>query len=293
MRNSSSVLALSALVLGLFSCSSAPVAKAPGVSNDKPAPAVLPALPPASAPPRAAEPAKPEPEFSPGFVEALAALRPAGTQSALEALVGAPSEPEGYAQAALAYAPTDAAGMTLLWGMTYQAMGGGSADAAVAGAVAKVLSERILANPDQQNRVTFNLRLAPGPMPLRKDPDGSVHAPIAHAFESLLSAAVTNFRPPWTIAKFNDALSTWAGLVATHGTALDEQVELVDWLVTRARAGQLEAFCHQLLGPAFPAEHKTYRTRNAAALEAYRDFSKTGPLRPTRAVLPDTLVQVQ
>jgi hypothetical protein len=208
-------------------------------------------------------------------------------------LVNTPADPEAYAKAALAYAATDVPGMTLLWGMGYQAMGGGPSDAAVAAAFAKVLTERIQATRDAHEHVTFHVRLAPGQMPTRQDADGSVHAPIAHAFEALFSPAVTGFRPPWTIEQFYDVLSTWTAVVATHGTALDEKVELDGWLVTVAKAGHLEAFCHQLLGPAFPTELKAYKTGNAAALKAYRDFLKSAPLRPTHTLLPDDLVRIQ
>jgi hypothetical protein len=104
---------------------------------------------------------------------------------------------------------------------------------------------------------------------------------------------VTGFRPPWTIEQFYDVLSTWVGLVATHGTPLDTTLELDGWLVTLAKAGHLETFCYRLLGPAFPAELKAYKTSHASELKAYQDFVKTTPLRPKRAVMPDDLVQIQ
>jgi hypothetical protein len=287
-----SLLALVVSTACAVACGSPPIAEAPAAAS--PGPARAPEAAPAPKLAAAPEPAAhAEPVLSQGFAEALAALRPAGTEQALQGLSNAPADPEAYAKAALAYAPTDVPGMTMLWGMSYQAMGGGTSDAAVAAAFAKVLTERIVAKPDAHNQVTFNLRLAPGQMPARQDGDGSVHAPIAHAFEALFGPAVTGFRPPWTIEQFYDVLSTWTGLVATHGSALDEKVELDGWLVTVARAGHLEAFCHQLLGPAFPAELKAYKAGNAAAFKAYRDFVKAAPLRPTHALLPDELVRIQ
>lgn len=286
-----SLLALVLSTASAAACSSAPVARAPAVSP-KPTPPLQ--ATPASEPVAEPEPAaKPEPVESPGFAEALPALRPTGTEPALQGLLDAPADPEAYAKAALAYAPTDVPGMTILWGLSYQAMGGGPSDAALATAFAKVLTERILAKPDEHQQVTFNLRLAPGQMPARKEADGSVHAPIAHAFESLFSPTVTGFRPPWSIEQFYDVLSIWAGLVATHGTPLDEKVEVDGWLVLVAKAGHLEAFCYQLLGAAFPAELKAYKVGNAPALKAYRDFVKGAPLRPKHAPLPDELVRVQ
>ncbi|HXK18311.1 MAG TPA: hypothetical protein VNG33_10940, partial [Polyangiaceae bacterium] len=182
----------------------------------------------------------------------------------------------------------------LLWGLSYQAMGGGKSDATLAAALAKVLTDRITATRDAQSKqVSFNLRLAPGQMPVQKDVDGSVRAPLAHVFESLFSPAVTGFRPPWTLEEFYDVLSSWVGAVATHGTPLDDTLELDGWLVALAKAGHLEAFCYRLLGPAFPAELKAYQASHLAELKAYQDFSKVAALRPKRAVMPDDLVRIQ
>jgi hypothetical protein len=183
--------------------------------------------------------------------------------------------------------------MALLWGLTYQAMGGGASDAAVAGALTKVLTERIVAKPNEHNDVTFNVRLAPGQMPTRQELDGTLHAPVAHVFEGLFSPAITGFRPPWTIEQFHDVLSTWAGLVATQGTPLDALVPLDGWLVVAAKAGHLEAFCYQLLGSAFPPELKAYKAGNAKALKVYREFVKANALRPSHAPMPDELVSLK
>jgi hypothetical protein len=280
------------LALVLTACG-APAAKAPQVPAKLDVSA---SAKPAEAPPVATAAPEPKPERhdSPGFEQAMALLRPAATESAAKALAAAPALAEPYAQAALAYAATDLPGMTLLYGLSYQAMGGGSADGAVATALAKVLVERITARLDEQTKdVNFNLRLAPGQMPARQEPDGAVYAPVAHVFETLFSPAVTGFRPPWSIEQFYDVLSTWTGLIATRGTALDESLPLDGWLVMTAKAGQLEPYCYQLLGPAFPAELKTYKAKNAAALKAYKEFSKSSPLSPKRAVMPDDLVRIQ
>lgn len=248
--------------------------------------ATTPTPTPAPAPPA-------EAKQSPDFGVALASLRPPGTEKLLQVLASSPTDAEAYASAALAYAPTDVAGMALLWGLTYQAMGGGASDAAVAAALAKVLTERIVAKPDEHDHATFNVRLAPGQMPTRQAPDGALHGPLAHVFEGLFSPAVTGFRPPWTVEQFYDVLSTWAGLVATKGTPLDTLVPLDGWLVIVAKAGHLEAFCYQMLGPAFPAELKTYKVSDAKALKAYREFVKANPLRPSHAPMPDELVRIK
>jgi hypothetical protein len=274
---------------GTFACGAAPAAKAP-------APAPLVAAAPRPEPVLATTPAPAptaEVTTSLDFGVALASLRPSGTEKMLQVLAESPTDAEAYARAALAYAPTDVAGMALLWGLTYQAMGGGASDAAVAAALAKVLTERIVAKPDDHDHVTFNVRLAPGQMPTRQEVDGALHGPIAHVFEGLFSPAVTGFRPPWTIEQFYDVLSTWAGLVATQGTPLDALVPVDGWLVVVAKAGYLEAFCYQLLGPAFPAELKAYKAGNPKALKAYREFLKANSLHPRHAPMPDELVRLE
>jgi len=184
--------------------------------------------------------------------------------------------------------------MTLIWGMTYQAMGGGKADAAVAEALSLVLRERIKQiHNEQTQRDELNVRLAPGQMPARQQADGSVVAPIAHVFEMSFSPAFTGMKPPWTIEQFYDALSSWVGEVALHGTPLDERVELDAWLVATAKAGHLEAYCHALLGSAFPAELRQYRAKSGAQLKAYQSYLKSSALQPQKPVLPDDLVRVR
>jgi hypothetical protein len=254
--------------------------------------AAVPAPPPGLPAQPASAPAPPS--DSPGYAETMAKLRPPAAASAAQALAAAPADAQAYAQATLAYATTDVPAMTLLWGMTYQALGGGKDDAAVAAALSKVLSERILVNRvENSDRTDYTLRLAPGQMPARQEADGSVLAPVAHVFEGVFGTSVMGYRPPWTIEKFYDALSSWTGLVASQGTPLDEKLELNAWLVTTAKAGHLEAYCHQLLGPAFMAELKSYRAANASAFRAYKDYLKVSAIKPTRAVMPDDLVRVK
>jgi hypothetical protein len=290
--------ACASLVALLVGCTSAaPPAKQPAA---KASPDPAPALSDSSAALNAAAAAEPTPEPKPtptddaAFVQALAPLRPAPALGALQALEAAPADAQAYAQAALAYAETDVPGMTLIWGMTYQAMGGGKADAQVAAALAKVLGERIVVKRAAgTDEVTFNVRLAPGQMPVRQDADGSVHAPLAHTFEALFSTTLMGFRPPWTIEQFHDVLSSWAGLVTSRGTPLDQTLELNGWLVATAKAGHLEAFCHQLLGPAFPVELKAYKASSAAEVKGLKDYLKSNAFKPQRAVLPDDLVRVK
>src|SRR5258706_7236422 len=276
-----------------FTCTGAsrPPAKA-APRPSLPATAASAATPPAAAPslrPAAGEP-PPQPEDSPGFAETMARLRPPGTQAALAALAAAPADAEAYAQAALAFAATDAPAMTLIYGMSYQALGGGASTPRVAEALSRVLRERIVAQRDEQSHsVKYNVRLAPGQMPQRKNADGTTQGPVAHVFEALFSPALTGASPPWTVEQFYDALSSWVGVVAAHGTPLDERLELHGWLVALAKSGHLEAYCYALLGPAFPAELKQFRRENAAVIKAYAAYQKDVPLRPTRPPMPDDL----
>lgn len=278
----------------LAACGSAPVSKpqAPPVTRAPVVQEPVRAEPPVAQPPLA--PPAPVAQESAGFAEALAKLRPEGTQTLLQALERSPQDASVHAHAAVAFADSDVPGMTLIWGMSYQAMGGGSEDAAVSQALSRVLVERITAKRDPETKeIAFSVRLAPGSMPTREEPDGSVHAPLAHVFESLFAPAVTGFRPPWTIEQFYDVLSSWAGVVAARGTPLDESLELDAWLVATAKAGHLEAFCQRLLGPAHVAEQRAYKASHGAQLKAYQAYLKTAAFAPKRAPVPDELVRIK
>jgi hypothetical protein len=261
-----------------------------------PAPAASPA-PPFAPPPTASAPPAEQPPAAPvesaGFAEAIAALRPAAALPALAALEQAPQSAKSYADAAIAYAATDAPVMTLIWGMTHQAMGGGKAEAEVAKAFTRVLTERVTVGKDDAGRTEYRVRLAPGQMPVRQRPDGTVEAPLAHAFEGLFGTTLMSFHPPWTIEEFYDVLSSWVALVSTHGTPLDAQLELDHWLVGLAKAGHLEAFCYRLLGSSFPTEMRQYRASHAKELKALDEYSKSSAFEPSRAVLPDDLVRLK
>ncbi|HEY6079362.1 MAG TPA: hypothetical protein VIW29_11195 [Polyangiaceae bacterium] len=287
---------LRSLLLGSCLAVACGAGATPAPSSPPPAPAPAPA-PVAVAPASSVEASPPPaqgPIDSPGFEGALATLRPAVAEPAVEQLAAAPAEAALYARAALAYADTDVPAMSLLWGMTYQAMGGGKEDAKVAAALARILAERIRVTHDEASeRVDFNVRLAPGQMPTRHHPDGSLEAPLAHAFEGLFSAALTGFRPPWTVEQFYDSLSSWVAFVNARPTPLDELVPLNAWLVLLAKAGHLEAYCHRLLGPAFAPELKAYQRGHAAELKALTEYLKANRLAPTRAPLPNELVRVK
>lgn len=258
---------------------------------------------PAPAPPAAAAKLEPAPEPAPapepprdsaGFPEALALLRPASARDALAGLEAAPTDPLAYRRAALAYATTDAPGMSLLWGLTYHAAGPGESDAKLAAALAQVLTERISAKPAQQgDGFDFSVRLAPGKMPVREHQNGDQQVPLAHAFEAHFALSLAGFRPPWTLEQFYDVLSNWVAELSTGGSPFKAAVEVDAWLVLLAKAGHLEAYCYQLLGPAYPAELRAYKIGHAAELRAYQEYARRDPLQPRHAPLPDELVQVK
>lgn len=245
-------------------------------------------------PARSAEPVRtPAPSTdSSDFDEGLARLRPAGTEALLASLERAPLPPAAFGEAAIAYSTTDVPAMTLIWGMSYAAMAGGPLEKPVAQAMLKVLSERIVVQPDPNSeRVDYNVRLAPGKMPVREHADGSIEAPLAHAFEGLFGAALIGFRPPWSVEEFYDVLSSWVGVISTRGTPIDPVLELNEYLVGLAKAGHLEAYCFRLLGSVFPAELKAYQATQAKALKSLDAYLKSTPFRPKRAALPDDLVR--
>jgi hypothetical protein len=286
------MLLLSLNGAGVFGCA-APAVEPQTPRAAEPIPVVAAAVA-TQEPARPAEPATATASLSPGFAEALARLRPAGVEASLAALGQTPLEPVAFANAAIAYSTTDVPAMTLIWGMSYGAMAGGSLEKPVARAFITVLNERIIVTPDPTSeRVDYNVRLAPGQMPMREHADGSVEAPLAYAFEGLFGSALLGFRPPWSIEEFYDVLSSWVGVISTRGTPLDPVLELNEYLVTLAKAGHLEAYCFRLLGSAFPAELKAYQAKQTKELKALDAYLKSTPFTPKRAVMPDDLVRLK
>jgi hypothetical protein len=212
----------------------------------------------------------------------------------LAALERAPAEAHAYARAAVAYASTDVPVMTLLWGMTYAALGGGAEGDAVASAVAKVLTERVVVTVDAESgRAVYDVRLAPGQMPLSEGSGGVAEAPLAHVFEAMFGATLSGFRPPWSVEAFHDAISIWVGQASIQSTPLDRVLPLQAWLVQVARAGHLEAFCYRVLGAAYPSELRAYVSRNPRALRSLDDYLRDSPLVIARAATPDLLVPLE
>jgi hypothetical protein len=292
IRRRAAMLLLSLNGAGIYGCGAAAVEPRTPRSAE-PIPATAAAVV-TQEPARPADPAPATPSDSPAFDEAVARLRPVAGEASLAALGQTPLEPAAFANAAIAYATTDVPAMTLIWGMSYGAMAGGALDKPLAQAFITVLNERIIVKPEPNSaQVEYNVRLAPGQMPVRQHADGSVEAPLAYAFEGLFGATLVGFRPPWSVEEFYDVLSSWVGMISTRGTPLDPVLELNEYLVGLARAGHLEAYCFRLLGSAFPAELKAYQTKQAKELKALDAYLKSTPYTPKRAVMPDDLVRLK
>lgn len=221
--------------------------------------------------------------------EALAPLRPAGTEEALEGLERDPGSARAHARAAISYAPTDAAGMAILWGLTRAAMSPDALDEAeVAAAMVSVLRERAVVTREG-SRGSVSVRFAPGAVPAFEAPDGSVSAPVAHVFEMMFAPALAIFDGEWSLHSIAAVLGLYVTMLE-RGSPLDSYVELHRWLVRLAAGGHLEAFVHAVFGPAFPDERTAY---DAARVDAMRAHVRENPLRPTHAVLPDHLVRIR
>lgn len=224
---------------------------------------------------------------------ALAPLRPDGAQAVLGPLEGGPPDADALARAAVFYADTDAAGMTLLWGLAHGAMRGGSdPDPDVASAIVQVLDERIKVS-QQDGKTNVSTKLAPGAVPVIQR-DGEQLAPVAHLFEQFfaptLGPAVVD---GWSREDYVQALAGFVQFQHGKSTFLDEHIEVLSWLGRLHEAGHLEAFFVLLLGAALPDALAAYEQTHADGLAAARSYLTSHPFRPSRAVLPDDLVPLR
>ena len=218
---------------------------------------------------------------------ALAPLRPFGADGVLAAIEHAPHDAAAYARAAAFFADTDVAGMTLVYGLSYVAMGGEPIE--VASSMARVLRERITTTPTEDGR-RVSTRLAPGSMPALAAADGSISAPIAHVLEMQLLLGLAMFDGQWTLPQIATVLSVYA---SGRGGPLDAHLELQRWLADLAAGGHLEGFVGLAFGPAFPGDLATLEAATPGAIDAARAWIGAHPFRPSRAVLPDDLVRVR
>lgn len=94
-----------------------------------------------------------------------------------------PTEAAAHAQAAVAYATTDARGMTVLWATEYLALGGDEASrGAVSQAANLALAAGVVVRARSDGKFEADLKLAPGGIPVLLTDDGT-QAPVLHVFE--------------------------------------------------------------------------------------------------------------
>ncbi|MBN8614468.1 MAG: hypothetical protein J0L92_27965 [Deltaproteobacteria bacterium] len=209
----------------------------------------------------------------------LAPLRPSGAQPVLDALERAPGDRAVLASAIAFYARTDAAGMALLWGTMFGAMGAGPDHAEVAQSMRRVLETRITVAGDH-----ISTRLAPGSVPVLVS-EGRAGAPVAHIFELRVSVAPVAWSGP--TLELDEAAAVITAIAHGGGpgqAGFDEGVELVAWLGAIERAGLLQVFARWILAPAFPEA-------GAVSDAALASYLASAPFSPTRALLPDALVR--
>ncbi len=261
------ILARSCLCLTLVGCAGS-AEPAPARENDSP-----------STSGGATAPAEAEPARHP----ALAPLRPAGSEAVLASLGETPG-PRQHADAAAFYADTDAAGMTIVWGLTAGAINFDHAwRADVAAAMKRVLSDRIEVT---EGGARTSVRLAPGATPALQQPDGSLLAPTAHLFETVFSAAVAPVAASrsgleWTGETLRQVLDAYTQLAA-QGTPIDSVAPINGWLVELQQAGHLDGFAVHVFDAA--------TADDAAAVDAARGWVAAHPPTIDRATMPDDLV---
>lgn len=240
----------------------------------------------ACAPP-AANPAPAEPStggssaaLPADYQAALEPLRPPGSGPSLAAL-RADRSASAYADAAIHYADTDAAGMTLLWGMTSCAL---NADAPHGDAVARAM-QGVLVRRVTRNDGELSIRLAPGATPALQR-GGEVFIPLAYFFEQFMGAALAGSSgvresDGWSANALAEAWSNYLQLSA-RAAEYNSAVDLHAWLARLAGEGHLAGFvAHAFRLPA--AE---------ASIQAAREWALAHPLVVQRVTLPDDLVQM-
>ena len=183
----------------------------------------------------------------------LAPLRPGGSEAVLAGLSADPRDANAIARAALHFATTDAAGMTVLWGAMYGAMGGGPEHGNVARATRTVLETRVSVVPSASGR-DVSTRLAPGSVPVLVA-NGTATAPVAHLFELRAGIGVIGWDGGGvSLGEATDLISVLPRGDGPGQVGLQAHVELFAWLATLEQRGLLRTVAAWLLGPAFPEE---------------------------------------
>lgn len=207
-----------------------------------------------------------------------AALRPESARAQLQALESNPSDPIVLADAAHAFARTDTAGMTLVWGLMAGARG---ADAATRRTIRADI-EYVLLNRITRTSDGVSTRLAPGSTPAIAMPDGHLIAPFAHIFEQKVGTAIVmaNYEGevnPSVLTRLLHALSDPNGPAPFR---LGTSAPIFDWLHAADEAQQLDAFATWLFEGTEPD----------AALAAWM---RAHPFEVESAPMPDSPIVIQ
>lgn len=217
-------------------------------------------------------------------------LRPEPVRPMLTALDRNPDDTEAYARGAIAYADTDVAGMTLVWGQTYRLLDPtGRKTVDVTNAMARVLREKVRVVPPNQVELTF----APGAMPVLPASGNRYFAPFAHLYEHSMNG-IGNAAAQG-LSTFEGAASVFSvqvQLVCRDGAAVLEE-EFYTFLCGVGAGGHRDAYAHWVIGPAFPSDWSTWQTSHDDSYQAFQRYLASHPFRPMTATRPDDLFPVR
>jgi len=217
-------------------------------------------------------------------------LRPAPVRPTLDALDRNPDDTEAYARGAIAYADTDVAGMTLVWGQTYRVLDPhGRKTVDVANAMSRVLREKVTFTAPSD----VVLHFAPGAMPVLPASGHRYFAPFAHLYEHSMNgignAAALGLS---TYEGQSAVFAVQSQLVCRDGAAVLEE-EFYTLLCGLATEGHRDAYAHWVIGPAFSTEWETWKGAHEPAVEAMQRYLAAHPFRPQHATRPDDLHPVR
>jgi hypothetical protein len=194
-----------------------------------------------------------------------------------------PVSAAALADAALFFAKTDVAGMTLLYGEMCGALDPARFPPDVARAMRTVLSQRITITRNGDD-LEISARLAPGEFPALKT-DHELLGPFAHSYEMLIGHAAGAVKPDLSTLDGAVSLLAVAAVMAGQNPPLLGSVdaEIHGWLRELNEAGHLDAFLRWLMSRGLEPELADDRTT------AMLRYVAEHPFVPTRAVRPDDL----
>lgn len=231
-----------------------------------------------STPPAAASPQRAPVAVDTTWPEAVyRQLRPDAYEPLVGALINAPSA-ESYAQASLAYAQSDVASMSLIWGLT--AYGAGGEAPALQESMRSVLERRI--TPREGG---ISVRLAPGSTPVLGGMQTSTaHALETHALHAVVGSGFGLQVQEWTPEAIQGFWEAYVVLLVRRQTLASVPVHI--WLVRAAQAGLLRGVISCAFGLDDCAQHRAqvdaWRRQNPVPLSP-------APLSTDRVPLPQPL----